>query len=113
MTKNQDPYAPPVSGAAKARMEHQRARRAAVRKPSEPASLLGGRAAWWVFGGAVVAFVLALSLAWGDGSHAGFATLVGAAAGVGWLALSLGFVWWRRAARLAGSSAGGRPAARR
>jgi hypothetical protein len=99
MTRNQDPYAPPpAAGAAKVRMERQRARRLAAQQVSDPGQLLGRRAAWWAFGGAVAAFLLGLSLAWGNGAQ--LALLVGIAAGVGWLALSIGFAWWRRRARL-------------
>jgi hypothetical protein len=101
MTKNQDPYAPPpAAGAAKVRMERQRARRLAVQQTSDPGRLLGGRATWWVFGGAAAAFLLGLSLAWGNGAQ--LALLVGFAAGIGWLVLSIGFAWWRRRARLSG-----------
>ncbi len=113
MTKNQDPYAPPpVAGAAKVRMERQRARRVAAQQTSDPGRLLGGRALWWVFGGAAAAFLLGLSLAWSNGPQ--LALLIGAAAGIGWLAITLGFAWWRRRARLGERSAqAGGPAPRR
>ena len=113
MTKNQDPYAPPVSGAAKARVDRQRARRAANQQATDPGRLLSGRAAWWVFGGAVIAFLLGLSLAWGDGGRAAMAAIIGIAAGIGWLVLSLALAWWLRRGRLAASKQGGRPTSRR
>lgn len=98
MTKNQDPYAPPaLSGAAKVRAERQRARRVATRQAGDPARLLGGRSAWLVFGGAAAVFLVAFSVAWGNGAQV--ALLVGAAAGIAWLALTLAFAWWRRRVR--------------
>jgi hypothetical protein len=106
MTKNQDPYAPPaLSGAAKARADRQRARRVTAQQSADPARLLGGRGAWLVFGGAAAVFLLAFSVAWGNGAQT--ALLVGAAAGIAWLALTLAFTWWRRRARLAASGSGG------
>lgn len=110
MTKNQDPYAaPPVSGAAKARIERQRELRA--RRPAvDPEKLLPGRWLYWLIGGTAGAFLLGLSLAWPTGS--GFALLVGAAAGVAWLALLLALAAWRRRARLAAPAPRNRPAAR-
>ncbi len=100
MTKNQDPYAPPpVAGAAKVRMERQRTRRLAAQQGSDPARLLGRRGAVWVFGGGAAAFLLGLSLAWNNGAQ--LALVIGAAVGVGWIVLSLGFAWWRRRARVA------------
>jgi hypothetical protein len=107
MTKNQDPYAPPaaLSGAARARTERQRARRAASRQSSDPGRLLGARGAWIVVGGAAAVFLLAFSLAWGRGAQT--ALLIGAAAGIGWLALTLAFAWWRRRERLASARRGG------
>lgn len=107
MTKNQDPYAPPaaLSGAARARAERQRARRAASRQSTDPGRLLGSRGAWIVFGGTAAVFLLAFSLAWGKGAQ--MALLIGAAAGIGWLVLTVAFAWWRRRARLAGARGGG------
>lgn len=114
ITKNQDPYAVPVRGAAKARLDQrQKQRRTSSRRPADPGRLLSRRAAWWVVGGVVVAFAGGLSLAWGNGNQATFATLVGAATGVGWLVLSLGFFWLRRRARINGGGAGSGGAARR
>jgi len=97
LTKNQDPYAPPAAtAAARARMEQrQRARRSA--NPREgSSSLLGGRTGWIVLGGAAAAALLGFSLAWPSG--VGLALLSGLGAGVGWLALTLGFAVWRRRA---------------
>lgn len=110
MTKNQDPYAPPpVSGAAKARIERQRELRA--RRPAvDPERLLPGRWLYWLIGGTAGAFLLGLSLAWPNG--AGFALLVGAAAAAAWLLMLTGLATWRRRARLAASAAPRRPPAR-
>src|SRR5438874_12864097 len=102
LTKNQDPYAPPAAtAAARARMEQrQRARRSANPRQGST-SLLGGRTGWIVFGGAAAAFLLGFSLAWPSG--VGPALLAGLGAGLAWLAVTLGFVVWRR-------RAGARPA---
>jgi hypothetical protein len=95
LTKNQDPYAPPAAtAAARARMERDRARRSATNRRPGSSSLLGGRTGWVVFGGGAAAFLLGFSLAWPSG--VGLALLAGLAAGIGWLAVTLGFVVWRR-----------------
>ena len=98
LTKNQDPYAPPAAtAAARARMEQrQRARRSATSRQGGSTSLLGGRTGWIVFGGAATASLAGFSLAWPAG--VGLALLAGLGSGLGWLALSLGFVIWRRRA---------------
>jgi hypothetical protein len=99
MTKNQDPYAlPAASGAAKARIDRQKARRAAGERTSDPGRLLGRRGLTWVIGGAALGFLVGLSLAWSNGAQT--AILIGAAVAVAWLVLSLAFAWWRRRARL-------------
>jgi len=97
LTKNQDPYAPPpATAAARARMDQrQRVRRSANPRQGST-SLLGGRTGWIVFGGAAAAFLLGFSLAWPSG--VGLALLAGVGAGLGWLALSLGFAVWSRRA---------------
>ncbi len=106
MTKNQDPYAPPaVSGAARARAERQRARRSTTQRSADPGRLLGGRGAWLVFGGAAAAFLVGFSMAWGNGAQT--ALLIGVAAGIAWLAVTLAFAWWRRRVRLAAGDRGG------
>lgn len=99
MTKHQDPYAPPPASAAqRARLDRQRAKRA-VTAAADPARLLTGRSAWWVFGGGLGTFLIGLSLAWPQGPMN--ALLIGAAAGLGWVALTLAFAVWRRRVRLA------------
>lgn len=110
LTKNQDPFAPPAAtAAARARMERQRTRRGAGARSEPSGRLIGGRTGLVVFGGGAAAFMLGLSVAWPNG--AGIALLIGIAAGVAWIAATIGFVLWRR--RVAGRRAGGRnPAGR-
>ena len=110
MTKHQDPYAPPPgSPAQRARLDRQRARRA-VAVAADPGRLLSGRAAWWVFGGGLGVFLIGLSLAWPQGPTT--ALLIGAAAGIAWVALTLAFSFWRRRARMAARAPRPRSAAR-
>ena len=99
MTRNQDPYAaPPMSAAARARAEaQQRARRPSRRPEAADGRILSGRLVWWLVGGALVAFLLVLSLAWPNGPSV--ALLAGAAAGIGWIILVVAFGWWRRRQR--------------
>jgi hypothetical protein len=99
MTRNQDPYAPPpMSAAARARAEaQQRARRPSPQPGATGGGLLSGRLAWWLVGGALVAFLLGLSLAWPSGPSV--ALLAGAGAGIGWIILIVAFAWWRRRQR--------------
>jgi hypothetical protein len=97
LTKKQDPYAPPpATAAARARMERQRARRSPTARRGESTSLLGGRTGWVVLGGGAAAFLLGFSLAWPN--SIGPALLAGIGAGLAWLAVTLGFVVWRRRA---------------
>ena len=99
MTKHQDPYAPPPASAAqRARLDRQKARRAAA-VAADPGRLLSGRGVWWVFGGGLGIFLIGLSLAWPQGPTN--ALLVGAAAGLGWVVLALAFAAWRRRVRMA------------
>ncbi|MEO8638966.1 MAG: hypothetical protein ABI458_03510, partial [Chloroflexota bacterium] len=68
MTKKQDPYALPATGAARARqqqMERQKARRAA--SVSAPPGAISRRFLVWALGGAAAAGILAFSLAWPNG----------------------------------------------
>ena len=76
--------------------QRQRARRSANPRQGST-TLLGGRTGWIVFGGAATAFLLGFSLAWPSG--VALALLAGGGAGLGWLALSLGFAIWTRRAR--------------
>jgi hypothetical protein len=110
MTKHQDPYAlPGASGAAKARADRQRARRAAT-APADPGRLLPGRGIWWVFGGGLGTFLIALSIAWPQGGSK--ALLIGVGAGLAWIALALAFAVWARRGRTLAASQRGRPGAR-
>ncbi len=109
LTKNQDPYAPPAAtAAARARMEQrQRARRASNARNPGSGSMLSGRAGWIVFGGAVAVAILAFSVVWPSVVPA---LLAGLGAGIAWLAVTIGFLVWRR--RAAAVPRGRNPAAR-
>src|SRR5205823_4877161 len=110
LTKNQDPYAPPAAtAAARARMERQRTRRSPAARGGGSTSPLGGRTGWVVFGGGAAASLLGFSLAWPSGVAP--ALLAGLGAGLAWLAVTLGFVMWRR--RAAARPADGRGAGQR
>jgi len=65
MTKKQDPYSLPASGAARARQQRQERLRAqrAARSPSEPGSI-SRRFLWWAIGGGAGVGLIAFSLAW-------------------------------------------------
>ncbi|MDP9271237.1 MAG: hypothetical protein M3P14_09765 [Chloroflexota bacterium] len=113
MTKNQDPMTPPISGAARARLDRQRAlraQRATSAAPAGTARLLSGRTSWWVFGGGFGVFLIALSLAWPNGAST--ALTIGLAAGVVWIAAALAFAAWRRRSRPSAPMPHGRPAPR-
>jgi len=118
MTRNRDPMAPPpLAGAARARQEMLRARRLAAAAQRDPTKLFSRRALWWTIGGALGVGLLGLSLAWPSGP--GLAVAIGAAAGVAWVAVCVGFLVLRRRSALRssqGSAASGergrRPAGR-
>jgi hypothetical protein len=83
LTKNQDPYAlPPAAQRTRGR---QRARRP-QRSPGE-FQFITGRFLVWALGGAAVAGLLGLSVAWPNGMP--FAAYVGLAVAAAWLALAL------------------------
>lgn len=89
MTKKQDPYALPATGAAKARqqqLERRKARRAA--SPSATPGAISRRFLAWALGGAAVTGLLAFSLAWPSGMP--FAGYVGAGVAVAWIAIAFG-----------------------
>jgi O-antigen ligase len=112
MTKNQDPYAlPAAAGAARARQDRQRARRAVAQRNADPGRLMGRRGLTWLIGGALFGFLLGLSLTWSRGG--GTALLIGGAVALGWILVALVFAWWRRRERLMAIAAAGRQAARR
>jgi len=88
MTRKQDPYALPASGAARARAERQqrlRARRAAS-SPSAPGGLSRRFLLWAVGGGAAVGLI-AFSLAWPSMPLAAY---VGAGAWAAWSVAAFG-----------------------
>lgn len=106
MTRKQDPYAPPTSGPARARLERQqrlKARRAAA-TTTAPGAI--SRRFWvWALGGGALVGLIAFSLAWPSGMP--FAGYVGAGVVVAWVVAAFGL----RA--LAGRNAAGRNAAGR
>lgn len=89
LTKKQDPYALPSSGAARARLERQqriKARRAAT-SATHPGAI--SRRFWvWALGGAAGAGLLAFSLAWPNGMP--FAGYVGAGVAALWFVAAFG-----------------------
>ena len=84
MTKKQDPYALPSTGAARARqqqLERQKARRAAVGKTT-PSGALSRRFLVWALGGGAVGGLIAFSLAW---PRMPMAAYVGIGVAVAWI----------------------------
>ena len=89
MTKKQDPYALPATGAARARIERQeriKARRAATSTAASGG--LSRRFLYWAIGGAVGTGLIAFSLAWPSGMP--FAGYVGVGVGAAWIAAAFG-----------------------
>jgi hypothetical protein len=88
MTKKQDPYALPASGAARARQQQLERRKA--RRPATPTApgAISRRFLAWALGGAVVAGLLAFSLAWPNGMPS--AGYVGAGVAIGWIVIAFG-----------------------
>ena len=89
MTKKQDPYALPATGAARARqqqLERRKARRAA--SPSAPPGAISRRFLVWAIGGAAVVGLVAFSLAWPSGMP--FAAYVGAGVAAAWVVAAFG-----------------------
>lgn len=87
LTKNQDPYALPASGAARARIQRQeriKARRAAS-APSERQGGLSRRFLYWTVGGAAGAGLIAFSVAWPSMPLAAYA---GAGVAAAWVVLA-------------------------
>jgi hypothetical protein len=88
MTKKQDPYALPASGAARARqqqLERRKARRAET--PTTPGAI-SRRFLAWALGGAAAAGLIAFSLAWPNGMPS--AAYVGAGVAIGWVVVAFG-----------------------
>ncbi|HEY8922216.1 MAG TPA: hypothetical protein VIN32_06255 [Candidatus Limnocylindria bacterium] len=89
MTKKQDPYAIPATGAARARqqqLERRKAQRAAT--VSAPPGAISRRFLAWAIGGALVSGLVAFSLAWPSGMP--FAAYVGAGVAIAWVAVAFG-----------------------
>jgi fatty acid desaturase len=86
MNKNRDPYAMPVAPAQKARIERVRARR--EQKRSADVGFVTPRLLVWAAGGAVVAGLVAFSIAWPNGMPQ--ALYVGLAAAAVWAVLVIG-----------------------
>lgn len=89
MTKNQDPYALPVSAAQRARLQQrQRARRPS--RATDGFQFVTGRFLVWALGGAFVVGLGAFSIAWPNMPLALYVGLAAAAAwsGLAWLVRS-------------------------
>lgn len=88
MTKKQDPYALPATGAARARqqqLERRKAQRAA--KSTTRPGAISRRFLTWALGGAAVVGLLAFSLAW---PKMPLAAYVGVGVAVGWVVVAFG-----------------------
>jgi hypothetical protein len=89
MTKKQDPYALPATGAARARqqrIDRVKAQRAAA--TSAPPGAISRRFLVWALGGAAVIGLIAFSLAWPRGMP--FAGYVGVGVTAAWVAVAFG-----------------------
>lgn len=89
MTKKQDPYALPATGAARARqqqLERRKARRAA--SVSAAPGAISRRFLLWALGGAAASSLVAFSVAWPSGMP--FAGYVGAGVAIAWVAVAFG-----------------------
>ena len=95
MTKNQDPYALPAGagGPGRGRSTRARQRRAPVGGDFQ---LLSGRFLASAIGGALVAGLIGVSIAWPGGLPG--AVYAGLAAAAAWLALATGFRFLQRRA---------------
>ena len=82
MTKNQDPYALPVSSGQRAKVERQRARRRA--RGDGEFRFVSGRFLVWALGGGGAAALIAFSLAW---PSMPLAAIAGIAAALIWIGL--------------------------
>ena len=88
MTRKQDPYALPASGAARARQQ-QLERRKAARAASAPAPGSISRRFWmWTLGGGALVGLVAFSLAWPNGMP--LAGYVGAGVAAAWVIAAFG-----------------------
>ncbi len=85
MNRGRDPFAPPLSREAKARLEHQRQRRETRRRPATSGARSGRFVRWAIVGFGVIGLV-AFSVAWPQGMPA--ALYIGLGAGVAWVVLA-------------------------
>jgi hypothetical protein len=89
MTRKQDPYALPATGAARARQ--QQLERGKARRPASPTAAPGTisrRFLAWALGGAAASGLIAFSLAWPSGMP--FAGYVGAGVAIAWVGVAFG-----------------------
>jgi hypothetical protein len=94
MTRNQDPYAAAAQSATRGRA----AKPARRPKPSGPFAFWSRRFMTWLVGGAVVAGLLAFSVAWPNGLPTALWAGLGAAAAWAGLIVALRFLQARMAA---------------
>jgi hypothetical protein len=95
MNKGQDPYAMPAAAANRGRAAARTARRA---RPAGPFVFWSSRFMTWLFGGALVAGLVAFSLAWPNGLPMALWVGLGAAAAWAGLIVGLRFLQGRMAA---------------
>jgi hypothetical protein len=86
MTKKQDPYALPASGAARARQQQLERRKAQRPATVTTPGAISRRFLAWALGGAAAAGLIAFSLAWPNGMPS--AAYVGAGVAVGWIVVA-------------------------
>ena len=95
MTKSQDPYAPPAGAANRGRAAARQPRRAT---PTGPFEFWSRRFLTWLVGGAVVAGLVAFSVAWPNGMPAALWVGLGGAAAWAGVIVVLRFLQGRMAA---------------
>ncbi len=96
MTKSQDPYAPPAAAANRNRAVAARQQRRA--RPAGPFEFWSRRFMTWLVGGAIVAGLIAFSLAWPNGMPNALWVGLGGAAGWAGVIVALRFLQGRMAA---------------
>jgi hypothetical protein len=88
MTKKQDPYALPATGAARARQQQLERRKAQRPVTVSTPGAFSRRFLAWALGGAAAAGLIAFSLAWPNGMPT--AGYVGAGVAVAWIVIAFG-----------------------